>query len=510
MWGSLRTLRLFIAINSVVTLAIGNLSAAVALTKPFLENMVLQRNMMTPIWGTAAVGEDVTVTFRSKEVTTKTGADGKWTVKVESGDASAIPLEIVIKGSNTITIKNVLVGEVWLAGGQSNMEFTMKSIAGPNTDSIKFADFPNIRLYTQRDDKGWRPCDTNTVKDFSATGYYFAKNLYQSLKIPIGVISSNVGGTEVERWMDPATVAATMPGDTDTWHSGLYNQFIKPLIPYGIRGAIWYQGESDAFPDTRNPHPADVASKYRQHFGDMITGWRKVWGQGDFPFYYVQLANYMALQTVAGENSDWAVVREAQRLTLTVKNTGMAVIIDIGEAGDIHPKNKWDVGKRLALNARAQTYKEKDLVYSSPIFRAKEIRGKNVRCTFYGAEGGLKYVGGSKLTGFALAGADNKWYFADATLEKDTVVVSSASVPIPLRVRYAWANNPTCNLYNAAGLPASPFQTDGEQIPVALAPMRDAAGRLTLRGVKPVGMLPDALGRRPDAVISVSGIRLGK
>jgi sialate O-acetylesterase len=429
--------------------------------------MILQRGMSAPIWGTAAAGEDVTVSFRGKDVTAKAGTDLKWSVKVETGAASSAPLELIVKGTNTLTIKNVLVGEVWLAGGQSNMEFTMKMIAGTNLDSAKLADFPQIRLFTQRGTQKWHPCDPTTVLEFSATGYYFAKMLHQTLKVPVGVISSNVGGTEAERWMDPATVKATMPNDTDKANSNLYNEFIVPLVPYGIKGAIWYQGESNAYNAGRNPHPSWIAPNYKKHFGAMITGWRQVWNQGDFPFYFVQLANHHNPQTAPGGQSAWAEVREAQRLTLGMKNTGMAVAIDIGDAADIHPKNKWDVGKRLALNARHYAYGETNLVPCGPVFSSKIIRGNTMRLVFTQGTG-LKYLNGAKLGGFNIAGANNIWVNGDAVIDKDTVVVTGSGVPAPTKVRYGWHDNPfpAPNLYNAANLPASPFQTEGEQLPI--------------------------------------------
>jgi sialate O-acetylesterase len=513
---SARFRRRFLSVSVPAILAIaGNSGATVALpTKLFGDGMVLQRGMSAPVWGTAAAGEDVTVSFRGKDATVKAGSDGKWSARIETGAAGG-PFELSVKGTNTLAFKDVLVGEVWLAGGQSNMEFTMEKIGGANLDSARKADYPDIRLFTVRGDAKWHPCDSASARNFSATGYYYAKNLYAALKVPIGMISSNVGGTEVERWMDPAAVAKAMPGDTDKMNSDLYKQFIQPLIPYGLKGAIWYQGESDAHPPGRNPHPSWIAANYRSHFAALIEGWRKLWGQGDFPFHYVQLANYMAAQTDPGETSAWAEVRDAQRLSLTIKNTGMAVIIDIGEAGDIHPKDKWDVGKRLALNARALTYGEKGLAYSGPMYRSKAVRGKTLRLWFTGAEG-LKFVGGPKLTGFAIAGADNKWYFADATLDKDTVVLASASVAAPMKARYGWANNPACNLYNAAGLPASPFQTDGDQLPIPVA-IHPVAKGWNAKVVSEVG-LPgvDLLGRirRTGSALRIatgaSGTRPGK
>ncbi len=463
--------------------------------KGFSDNMVLQRGMSAPFWGGAAAGETVTVTFRGKDVSAIAGTDGKWSVKIETGVAGG-PFDLLVKAKNTLVLKNVMVGDVWLAGGQSNMEFTLGTIGGANADSLKKAIFPDIRLMTYRGDGKWHPCDTTSVRNFSATGYYFAKLLYQTQKIPIGMISSNVGGTEVERWMDPSALKEAMPNDTDSMNGDLYRDNIVPLIPYGLKGAIWYQGESDAFAMGRNPHPSWIAPNYAKHFAAMIKGWRKVWNQGDFPFYYVQLANFQALQTDPGETSAWAEVREAQRLTLNTPQTHMAVIIDIGEAGDIHPKDKWDVGKRLALGARALTYGEKDLPYMGPLFRSREVRGKTVRCVFWGADGGLKSKDGGKLTGFAVAGTDNKWVWADAEISKDTVIVSSATVAAPAKVRYGWANNPTCNLYNGVGLPASPFQTDGAQLAVVLAQPGAGGKPYTLRVIG--SGLADAMGRSFD------------
>jgi sialate O-acetylesterase len=481
------------------------LSANVGLpAKGFSDNMVLQRGMAAPVWGTADAGEDVTLTFRGADVSAKAGADGKWSAKVATGAAGG-PFELSIKGKNALTLKNVMVGDVWIAGGQSNMEFTFRMLGGVNLDSARKAIFPDIRLMSWRGDGKWRPCDTTSVMDFSAVGYYFAKMIHQTQKIPIGVISSNVGGTEVERWMDPATLKEILPNDTDKMNGDLYRDWIAPLVPFGIKGAIWYQGESNAFNPGRNPHPTWIAPNYTKHFGAMIKGWRRVWNQGDFPFYYVQLANFMDPQTDPGEQSAWAEVREAQRLTLSLPNTHMAVIIDIGEAGDIHPKNKWDVGRRLALGARALAYSEKNLAYNGPLFRGKEVRGKTIRCVFAGAEGGLKPKEGDKVTGFAVSGADNKWVWADAVISKDTLVVSSAAVGTPVKVRYGWANNPLGNLYNGVGLPASPFQTDGAHLPVVLARVPDARapgshGPAALR--VPGLESADALGRRFEALQS--------
>ncbi|OPZ85269.1 MAG: hypothetical protein BWY76_01479 [bacterium ADurb.Bin429] len=334
-------------------------------------------------------------------------------------------------------------------------------------------------------------------------GYFYARELHQTLQVPIGMIHTSWGGTIAEAWtsrealeampmtaitvkaLDSAAerysrqmyteygtalkewlaaadqaVAANTPFPPMPMHAQadprayqnsptvLYNGMIAPLIPYRIAGAIWYQGESNA----------GRAAQYRTLFPAMISDWRQRWGQGDFPFYFVQLANFMAAQKDPGENSGWAELREAQAMTLALPNTGMATIIDIGEAGDIHPKNKQDVGKRLALNALAKTY-GKDVVHSGPTYAGMTVEGATIRIKFSNLGGGL-VVKGDKLKGFVVCGEDKKFAWADAVVEGDTVVVSSTDVRNPVAARYAFANNPECNLYNKAGLPAVPFRTD--------------------------------------------------
>ncbi len=242
--------------------------------------------------------------------------------------------------------------------------------------------------------------------------------------------------------------AAADPRFSQNYPFSLYNAMLAPVIPYRIAGAIWYQGESNA----------GRAAQYRKLFPAMITGWRQAWGQGDFPFYFVQLANYMGVQTDPNEWAGWPELREAQTMTLALPNTGMATIIDIGEERDIHPRNKQDVGKRLALNALAKTY-GKDIVYSGPTFASMTVEGDEAHIKYANMGGGLE-VRGDKLKGFVICGEDKKFYFADAVVDGETVVVSSPQVAKPVAVRYAFANNPVCNLYNKAGLPAVPFRTD--------------------------------------------------
>jgi len=475
------------------------------------DNMVLQRGGSTPIWGWADAGEKVTVaaTWGGKAEATA-DQDGKWMVKVEL-PTSAGPFEITIAGKNTITLKNVLVGEVWVCSGQSNMEFSVRQAVDSNAE-IASANYPQIRLFTvtkkvadkpESDCAGkWQECNPQTVWGFSAVGYFFGRYLHKELNAPIGLINTSWGGTPAEAWMSrqflesdadfkpilergeeaitkypilkekyeqemkkfdetaaqlkaegkkvprrPQIGPPIGPGHPNL-PTGLYNGMLAPLMPYGIRGAIWYQGESNA----------DRAYQYRKLFPAMIKCWRSNWAQGDFPFLFVQLANYM--HTVAEPNeSEWAELREAQLMTLAEPNTGMAVIIDIGEANDIHPRNKQDVGKRLALWALAKTY-GKDVVYSGPTYQLMAVEGNKAVLHFQNVGGGLVAKRGEKLEGFAIAGADHKFFLADAKIEGDTVVVSSPQVAEPVAVRYAWANNPACNLYNKEGLPATPFRTD--------------------------------------------------
>ncbi|MBN2584709.1 MAG: sialate O-acetylesterase, partial [Planctomycetes bacterium] len=368
-------------------------------------------------------------------------------------------------------------------------------------------DLPNIRMFMVEksiagepaaDVSGqWKVCRNREILKWSAVGYFFGRQLHEKLNVPIGLIRSAVGGTPIESWMSSESLVAVMPEtkpkleqwakqaaafdesayqkELAAWQEAvakakvagqkeprkpsrvidnawrpcsLYNGMIRPLMPYGIRGVIWYQGESNA----------SKAADYRVTFPAMIRAWRSEWGQDEFPFLFVQLANFKARQDQPSESA-WAELREAQRLTLSVPKTAMAVAIDIGEANDIHPKNKQDVGKRLALGALTLAYDQK-LVYSGPIVSAAKADGGKVRLSFDHVGGGLTVKGGEPLKGFAVAGADGKYVWAQARIDGAEVVVSSDEVAKPTAVRYAWADNPECNLYNAEGLPASPFQVD--------------------------------------------------
>jgi sialate O-acetylesterase len=380
------------------------------------------------------------------------------------------PYDMTITGTNKITVKDILIGEVWVGSGQSNMEFGMSKVMNAD-EEIAQAKYPQIRLFTvkravsdqpKEDVEGeWAACTPETVKNFSAVAYFFGRELHKTQHVPVGLIHSSWGGTPAQSWTehgflesDPAlqvfltdwqkALASTKPPGRQNSPAGLYDAMIAPLTPYAIRGVIWYQGESNA-----NPAQAYL---YRRLFPAMIESWRQAWGQGSLPFYFVQLANYRT-------NGWWPLLRESQTKTLELKNTGMALAIDVGNPTDIHPTNKQDVGHRLALSARALTYGEK-IVYSGPMYRQMTLQGSEARLWFDSVGGGLITKGDGKLTGFFIAGPDHKFVPAEATIAGENVLVKSAEVSEPAAVRYAWSDDPAANLYNRAGLPAIPFRTD--------------------------------------------------
>ena len=477
------------------------------------DNMALQRGMNAPIWGWADPGEKVTVTINGVSKSAEAGADGKWLVKLDALTAGG-PFEMTVAGKNAITVKNVVVGEVWVCSGQSNMEFSTQG-AKNFPEEKAAANYPMIRHFAvqkavndtpQTDCKGkWVECSPETVGGFTAVGYFFGRKLHEDLKVPVGLIHTSWGGTPAEAWTTVATMTAdpdmkpmvdryeqSKVGDTpenfekkmaehnlrvEKWKveaekakaekkpvprqpgapqhatnqnspGALYNAMIVPILPYGIAGATWYQGESNA----------GRAWQYRKLLPAMIADWRKAWGQGDFPFMIVQLANFMGKKAEPGE-SGWAELREAQTLTsINAPNTGLGLAIDIGDEKDIHPKNKQDVGLRLALQALKIAYKQ-DIPFSGPMFDSMAVKGAAAHVKFKHVFGGLEAKGGD-LKGFAIAGEDKKFVWADAKIDGDSVVLSSEKVAVPVAVRYDWADNPDGNLYNKAGLPAVSFRTD--------------------------------------------------
>ncbi len=661
----------------IAAVSTGCLFADVKLPAIISDHMVLEKSAKVPIWGKADPGEEVTVMLGGQATKAKAGADGKWMASLDLKNSAPGPFEMKVEGKNKLTLADVVVGEVWVASGQSNMEWVLANTTGAAEEIVQSAN-PMLRQFlvkknatcdVQDDTEGvWVAASPQTSGAFSAAGYYFAKKLQNELKVPVGLVHTSWGGTPSEAWtsveaidsipglkasrerdwavvkeypgqksafvegmdkwvrenaredrpvadaapfagMDVSTegwIPVTLPGevkapglpesgavwlrkeieitntagdfslqlpidgyDTIYWNgdlikqttyqdfpgtgyvrrhgpytikpsalkkgknilairlyepvgpakltaplmAGLFNQagewlakaeyefpdldaqklatapqppanpitpqnvasclfngMVNPILPYAIRGVIWYQGESNA----------GRAVQYRTAFPLMITDWRKQWNQGDFPFYFCQLANFMPKKPEPGDSA-WAELREAQSMTLGFPNTGQAVLIDIGESVDIHPRNKKDVGERLALIALAKDYGKK-IPFSGPVYDSMRTESGKAVLNFTSADGGLvakalpdtytvksqsgetaplvRNSPGSQLEGFAICGGDMKWIWADAKIDGDNVIVWSDKVPVPVAVRYAWADNPTCNLFNGAGLPASPFRTD--------------------------------------------------
>jgi sialate O-acetylesterase len=472
--------------------------AEVTLPKIIADHMVVQREMPVHVWGMAAPGEEVSVSFRGETRSSKTGRLGRWSVYLPPGEAGG-PFQMTVRGpaAQNIILDDVLVGDVWVASGQSNMEFEMHKAATAAED-LPHAANPHIRLlmvkrnaaeYAQDDiaTDGWAASSPEVAKDFSAVAWYFAREIEQREHVPVGVIDSTWGGTLGESWtrltalgedasLAPLFVTRGKMTDHEAdsqfedkdrklqveeakaqgkpvpqfpWHPPLaiwgpgllWNGMIAPLTPFPIRGVIWYQGESNS--------ALARAPLYNRLFRTMIEDWRRQWGVGDFPFLYVQIANFKSTSL-----EDWATLREQQLRTLELCNTAMAVTIDIGNPVDVHPTNKVDVGNRLARAARALSYGEA-IEYSGPLFRQATPEGNAIRVWFNHAKELTTKTG--ELTGFEVAGADGKFVAATARIDGVTLMVSSAEVAEPAFVRYGWANSPDCNLFNGEGLPASPF-----------------------------------------------------
>jgi sialate O-acetylesterase len=487
------------------------LTAQVTLPKILSSHMVVERDQPVHVWGNAAPGESVSVSFRGETRAAVAGQAGRWSVYLKPGEAGG-PFQMVVKGvpagpatggdaaaaENTITLDDVLVGDVWVASGQSNMEFAMRQAATADQD-LPHAANARIRLMIvdkktseypldDVDTKGWETSTPETARNFSAVGWYFAREIEAREHVPVGVIDSTWGGTVAEAWTREAALgsdAALAPvfaqwgkmteAESDAvlrdkaeerireeakaqgnaepqfpWHPQLlswgpgmlWNGMIAPLTPFPIRGVIWYQGESNS--------KLVRAPLYGRVFRTMIEDWRREWGAGDFPFLYVQISNFRS-----NAEEDWAALREQQRRTLELSNTAMAVTIDIGNPDNVHPTDKVDVGVRLALAARALSYGE-DISYSGPMFRQATPEGSAIRVWFDHHAKGLVAKDGA-LTAFEVAGLDGKFVAATATIDGNTVVATSPTVAEPVYVRYGWANSPECNLFNGAGLPASPF-----------------------------------------------------
>lgn len=465
--------------------------AAVSVSNAFSDHMVLQRGMACPIWGQASAGETVTVGLAGQTKTATADAKGSWRVNLDPTPAGG-PFSMTIKGSSTLTVQDVYVGEVWQCAGQSNMDTRMSFYPGL-ADTIKAANLPQMRFYTLRqpgETTRWEVCSPATVGKLSALGFFFGREIQKTQGVAVGLVVTAVGGTFISEWLDPASLAAdaVLSSNGDATNGDMYRQWVAPVVGYGIRGTAWIQGEQDR----SNGLPAYYAGRFQA----LIKGWRKVWGQGDFPFYYLQLANYGTKQTSPTEEASSAEIREAQRLALQLPNTAMAVAIDIGSATDLHFPDKPTAGRRLSLPAQALDYGKPGLEYSGPLFRSMEIRAGKAYLVFTHTGTGMVGKGGA-LQGFAVAGSTGAWVWADeASIHGDTVIVSSAKLTAPAKVRYAWGGNPIGNLYNAEGLPASPFRTDGPQIPVSARRMSEREAIAPKLVSPPVaGGLRDPLGR---------------
>lgn len=445
-------------------------SGSITLHGLFQDHAVLQKGQQVPIWGKGTDGETVTVTFNGQNVST-TVTDGKWKVVLNPMDYGG-PYNLIVQGSNTIKLSDIYVGEVWICSGQSNMEYSLPANEAPaaanplvRTFKIPRADgyIPSPRSDIESNSV-WRvSTPTTTAGYFSAVGYYFARKLSETLNVAVGIIHASYGGTYIEAWtslsmqkavpeLQPVLSYWNGKNSNDPWYpANLYNGMIHPIAPYAIKGFCWYQGES----------LVSNGALYRDQLPALVQDWRNLWKAGDLPFYIVQLPNYGALQTDPDKSiGGWKAVQEAQLLAMRhMKNVGLAVTIDVGDMNDIHPKNKRDVGTRLALSALAKTY-QKNLTYSGPIYNSMTIESNSIRLKFDNAENMVAKDGG-KLTGFAICGSDNNLVWGNATIDGNTIIVNSPSVSAPTCVRYAWHSyTPIFNLFNTDGLPASPFRTD--------------------------------------------------
>ena len=472
----------------------------------FSDNMVLQQGVPVTVWGWADDGDVVTVEFRGQTVSA-TAHNLKWSLKLHALKAGGPDTLTLSTKTQTRQLTNVLVGEVWVCSGQSNMQWPMSASFQPEADiaagtnqSIRLFAVPRVKADapTVKINAAWQTCSPDAVRSFTAVGYYFGRDLQAARKVPLGLIQSDWGGSPAEVWMSREALEINPRYQTEIldsysiaeknyrealvayeiekaeaaknnqefkkrppglgWKpSELYNGMIAPLCPYAIKGAIWYQGESNA----------GRAEQYRTLFPDMIRNWRRDWGQRDFTFLEVQLAPWdknkkrsLEQITEKPEDSDWAELREAQYLaTKVLPKVGMAVITDVGDKDDIHPTKKVPVGARLALAARGIAYGEQ-VEFSGPIYKSLKVKGDKAILSFDHARSGLEARGG-ELTGFAICGEDRKFVWAKAEILPDkTVAVSSAEVAKPVAVRYGWSDNPVVNLWNKDGLPASPFRTD--------------------------------------------------
>ena len=492
-------------------LAMANAHAAeLKLAALFSDHMILQRDKPVPVWGWSDPEEKITVEFAGQKKSTIAGADGKWQLKLDPLAASAESRVLKVssdKADRKLEIADVLVGEVWLGSGQSNMAMRVSSAKNFGTEK-GLANFPAIRTFNegsgaaakpQSDAKGtWVVCSPETVGGFSATLYFFGREIHRELGVPVGLINSSVGGTPIESWIateaqarvpelaktmtktepkpavDEAALKAKHAKDLARWKNeserarkegkptparprdplesakrsggpgGLFHGKIAPLIPFALRGVLWYQGEANTLPGK--------GMLYQHQLPLLVEDWRKRWDE-ELPFAWVQLPNYNR----PGEG--WSLVREAMLKSLRLPKTGMAITVDVGDEKDIHPKNKQDVGRRLSLWALGTVYGRKVPAVSGPLPSGHEIQGDSITVTFKHTDGGLVFKE-DQAGAFVIAGKDKQWKPARAKIEGDKVIISSPEVAAPVAARYAWASVAPCELFNGAGLPASPFRTD--------------------------------------------------
>jgi len=440
---------------------------AVTMAIPFGNHMVLQRGMKVPVWGKGQSAEVVTVSFDGQTKTATTGTDGTWKVVLDPMVACG-PFTLSAKGSTTVSFTDVMVGEVWQCAGQSNMDTRMSYSEYPSlADSIKNANVPKLRYVTMRQPGQtiqWQTVTPSTVGALSATGYFFGKDLVQHLDgVTVGLVVTAVGGTTIAQWMDPASIAANAALKADTTAGSQFDSWVKPVVGYAIAGTAWYQGEQDC--------SSALFKYYTERLTLLTTGWRKLWGQGNFPFLIAQLAHAHAKQTIATGTSNYGEVRESQRLVARdIPNAFLEVNIDLGSTTTLHYDQKPIVGHRLGLLARGGVYKESGLsAWRSPEPLAAWVSDGAVRVLMTEIGGGLKTSDGTAPAGFAIAGSDGAWTWGTATLHGDTVVVQNASVPKPTQIRYAFSDFPIDNVVGGSGLPLSPFRFANlsSQIPVS-------------------------------------------
>jgi len=455
----------------VFVISIGTLFGEIKLPAIFGDNMVLQQQTEAAIWGTALKNTTVKVTtsWNSKNYSTRSGNDGKWKLKVVTPSAGG-PYEVSVSDGTTLKLKNVMIGEVWICSGQSNMEMPVKGymnqpITGSN-ETIATSSNPSIRLFTVKKETrlqpvddftgSWKKCEPENVSEFSATAYYFGLMLYRSLNVPIGLVNTSWGGTRIEPWISEAGIKnfdfLVLPDKSQQGALSqqtptvLFNAMINPMVGYGIRGAIWYQGESN-----RNE-----ADKYASLLPGLVENWRSLWGIGNFPFYFVQIAPYDYGPT--GLNS--AYLREAQlKASIAIPNIGMASIMDIGEEKCIHPAHKKIGSDRLAFLALANTYGKGGFAWSGPVLKEMVVTGSVVKLTFNHAVNGLTSYG-KELSCFEVAGENKRYYPAEAFITGSGITLFSPSVGEPVAVRYAFKDFIIGDLFNTEGLPASSFRTD--------------------------------------------------